>query len=320
VNPGSGDRAAPPGDPTLALSLARGELSEPIAAALGGRAPMSVVALDFPDSSGNSTSKLLIRDAAGRPRLVLLVSSPRGSEIVARGMERAAAAREALGPDLGDVVLAPVQSGRVQGLSYAILPYGEPLSNRRLLRRLDTLRFRKPVLHWLRAATARTAGPVRPEEVESVLAGPLRHVSTLQVLDERLRGEALRGLRHLESGAWKPRTVLMHGDLTRGNVLKSPAAAAARKFVLIDWPGSRLRGYPFFDLVAFGSVMNVRGADLKGEVSAHREILGYTPEEARYSLLAALGDLGLNLDCFPIEEYVRKAKADVDYLDSAFAG
>lgn len=117
----------------------------------------------------------------------------------------------------------------------------------------------------------------------------------------------------------------MHGDLTRGNVLKPPrallasgSAIPARKFVLIDWPGGQLRGYPFLDLIAFGRSMRLGSGHLREEVGFYCDVLGCAPEEARYALLAALGDIALHLDRFPFDQFVLLARAYFGCLESVF--
>jgi hypothetical protein len=319
----SGD---PEVDSTMALSLAHGELSGPITAGLCGESLGSIVALRFPGACANATTKLLIRDSKGTRRLVLLVSSHLGPDIVARGIEAAARARGLLGNELGAVILPPLTSGRVGGLSYALFPYCRPLSDLRLLGRIQDWRFRSPVLDWLRAATAKTMKYIPDDDLASKIATPLHRLTSLEALGEEIRRESRNALQRLDSGAWRPRSVLMHGDLTRGNVLRSPLRVLSSEpgipvpiFVLIDWPGSQPDGSPFLDLVSCGRWMHLGDRRLKREVAIHRDLLGCTREEVRYSLLAALGDLGLRLDRFPFDRYVILARSCYEYLESALS-
>ncbi len=77
--------------------------------------------------------KLRIRDRQGRTVGVALCSSPGWPDMVARGTDRARRARGVLGDELGVVVLEPRLEGRLDGRSYAVLPYCEPLGTGRLL-------------------------------------------------------------------------------------------------------------------------------------------------------------------------------------------
>jgi hypothetical protein len=109
----------------------------------------------------------------------------------------------------------------------------------------------------------------------------------------------------------------MHGDLTRGNFLTYPGAPSG--FAAIDWAGCRRRGYPFFDLVTFGRATGLSPKGLREEIDRHCELLGCTPEEARFSFLAALGALARNLGQFPFERFLVLVKTRYGYLESGLA-
>ena len=136
------------------LEEMRWELMEPLAAALDGVARLGRIEALGPEKPvADDPAKLVVCDSRGRPAAVVLCASPVAPDLVARGMERARDAKRALGPELGSVILDPLGEGRLDGLSYTILPYREPLSNAWLTGRLQSRRLRPRVFSWLRHAT-----------------------------------------------------------------------------------------------------------------------------------------------------------------------
>src|SRR5262245_56862968 len=125
-------------------------LSTPLLAALGGESPGLQRSLACPCGCVDATTKLLVHDDGGTPRLVVLVSPPQWPDSVAHGTDAASRARHALGEDLGAAVLLPSSAGRAAGRSWVILPYCRPISSRPLWRLWCDRSLRKRVLPWLR--------------------------------------------------------------------------------------------------------------------------------------------------------------------------
>src|SRR5437660_1391354 len=101
-----------------------------------------LVPFDQKQLVADAPAKFVLRDELDRAGGFVLCSSPKAPELVARGAERAQAARAILGPQLGQAVLAPIASGRIDGLSFAVLPYCRPLSSNRILRQFQRRRLR----------------------------------------------------------------------------------------------------------------------------------------------------------------------------------
>jgi hypothetical protein len=261
-----------------------------------------------------------IGDARGAPCGVVLLSPPAYPHVVDRAMDGAALAAAALGPALGHHVLTAQARGRVDGRSYAVLPHCHALWRLRGLATLDDLRIQPAIRAWLREVTRATLQPADAATVERFRTR-LEHVAGRDALDAPLRAGARHALERLESGAWVPRHVLMHGDLWRGNILLRPTTGRggdgdrrADRFVIVDWPGASAEGYAIFDLVRLALSMHSTPHALALDVRRHCDILGCDPDDARGYLLAAIGHVGLALGRFPVERWAEMARRCHDAL------
>lgn len=307
----------------LSLDELRERLKEPLAQALGTSANVGEVSLLCEAKTvADDYSKLLVRDQHRRPVMVVLCSSPVSPQLVRRGMQRARAAKRALGPALGRVILDPLGEGDIAGCSYSILPYCRPLSNKRLIRRIQRRMMRPVVLRWLRSATAATVAEVDPQELQHAFMNPLTHLEGLLAVSDHLRHAASGALRALDHGTWTPCHVLMHGDLWDGNILIHHADPTGfgwpwgTRFVLIDWPGALLNGYAIYDLLRFAQAMSLQGRQLRREVESHCRILGCRFEHARFHLLTSLGYLAMHLEHFPPARYAKMSASCVRVLEA----
>lgn len=270
----------------------------------------------------DGVEKLLVRGQNHRPTAVLLVSSPNATGLVARGMQRAREAKMLLGPLLGQVILSPICEGDVAGLSFAALPYCQPLATSKLRAVLQRRRLRGVVLSWLRDATSTTVQDTPGDRVESEFVKPLRMLSDDADLPDSFRAAARESLDRLDAGRWLPKHVLTHNDLWLGNLLidhRNVTGRAGRpwaeRFVIIDWPGAAIEGYGLYDLLRFAQTMKLSGDALRDEVRVHCAILGCEPADARSHLMAALGYLLLHIEHFPKPAFVRTAMSCMATLE-----
>jgi hypothetical protein len=302
------------------LEELRRQLMDPLTVALATSKPGRIELLCPERPVADDPTKLSVHDRGGRPVAVVLCSAPVAPDLVARGMQRARDAKRALGSELGRVILDPLGEGRLDGLSYTILPYCEPLRDGWLLGRLQSWRLGHRVFSWLRSVTRKTVSEVDPGTVEADFARPLTHLIELEEMPLPVRAAAEVALDRLSSKAWQPRHVLAHNDLWKGNILidrssrSGPARDMKDRFVIIDWPGAMVRGYALYDLVRLAQSFRLTRSGLAQEVSRHCDLLSCSPADAPSHLLTALGHVGLHLEHFPTENYVRMAASCLSYL------
>jgi aminoglycoside phosphotransferase (APT) family kinase protein len=229
-------------------------------------------------------------------------------------MARSREAKAALGPELGRVILDPVDEGESEGLSYAILPYRTPLDRSRLTGFLSRKLVAPAVLEWLRRATAATLRVTSAETARRDFGEPLEHLAASGDVTDDVRAEARQALERLRSGAWSPAHVLMHGDLWVGNILLdhapallgprlSPEGSRGPGFVVIDWGTARVAGHAIYDLVRVAHSFRLVPSRLQAEIEQHCRLLDCALPDARSYLLAALGQLGMAREHMPLALY-----------------
>ena len=302
----------------LELELERwsDRMAPPLARLLGHAVELSL--LCGGKEAADDTLKLRVADSRGISRAVVLVASPVAPELVARGVERAAAAKAALGPEIGDVILEPLMTGLMERRSYCVLPYHTPMRHRGLVARLQYAWLGPTLLAWLRAAARHTLAPVGSAAREQRFERALTHLLDRDGVSGRVRSAAERSLVRLRDGKWTPRHVLMHGDLWCGNVLLAPAPGLRRpRTILIDWPGAAVRGHAIYDLIRLAQSLRMGRAAVRREIACHAAILGCDPTDTAGHLLAGLGHVGLHIDRFPVARYQAMTDACVATLEAA---
>jgi hypothetical protein len=290
--------------PSDLIAWLSGELTHALGEPAGR---LAISFLSRADHVEDGTTVLLIHDE-GTPFAVALCSAPAAPKMVRKAMLRAQLAKAALGDRLGSAILTPLFEGEITGLTCAVLPYCRPLSSFRPACWLQRAFIRPRIVRWLRDCTERTAA----QDDAAGFKESLLYVRGLAYLPRSVRASADRAYERLAVGKWRPRHALMHGDLWKGNIL-----LRGRKFILIDWAGSAIQGYPIYDLVRLASSLRISHRALAREVSRHCAILGCAPEDARSYLLSALGHLGMNLEHFPRERYIRLVDSSIEILDRA---
>lgn len=280
---------------------------------LGDRASIGeILMFGQPKGVKDETKKFLIKDNKNQKIAVALCSSPVSPKIIARGVESSCLAKQIVGSELGYHILGTLCEGEIGELSYAILPYCQPLSNSRLLWYAQRFLLRPSLFKWLTGITEATVTQVNSDAIEENFVLPLRHLVELELITDRVRAGALDTLERLAKGRWHPCHTLMHGDLWKGNVLIAPSSLGENRpwqerFVIIDWPGSMVKGYGIYDLIRLAQSFKLGKKQLREQVNAHCEILDCEFTDARCHLLAALSYRGMHLENFPVSRFAEMA-------------
>lgn len=259
----------------------------------------------------DAPTRAIVLDARGEHYAVLFVSNSFDVSYVARAVANAAAAKRVLGEDLGSVILDPIAHGEFRGFSYVLWPWHRPVTQVRGLAYLQRRLLQPRVLGWLRDATARTARRPSGAEVESTFAGPLGHLAQDERLPAWSRDLARRGLERLAAGTWRPSVVLEHKDFGHWNILRPRDRAHQRQFprgfILIDWSGANLAGYPFANLLSRARTSRVSTSVLTAELRRHCQILSCESDDIMPCVLAGLGFVGGNLGHFAEADYIAQS-------------
>jgi hypothetical protein len=238
---------------------------------------------------------------------ILKISPPAFPTVIEEMVLKARAARDALGPDLNDPIPVPLDQWEMNGVTCALFEQLTPISSNRLKRSFQLHKTTPLILAWLRGIAAIDRGPSR------TINACVRALADCPY--EMLRDAASRALAQLEAENFVGRSMVMHGDLWIGNIMLDPSST--RGFMLIDWRGCEVDGYPIFDLVRFADSAKLSPVSLKSELEAHAALLGCEPADTRFYLLAAFGHFWLHLDQFPPERFNAMARRCLEVWDRA---
>jgi hypothetical protein len=104
----------------------------------------------------------------------------------------------------------------------------------------------------------------------------------------------------------------MHNDLWKGNILLPSGDDHRDKqtfpFFVIDWRGSRVDGFPLFDLVRVSMSLQLTAKELRRELMHSCQSLGCDFSDAPYYVAAALGEIASRNDQFPLQAFLGMAE------------
>ncbi len=276
----------------------------------------SVEFLALPRLVPDHVEKAVVFTPEARPALLVMIAPSAYPDCVRDAFHRADAARHALGGTIGEAVQVALRSGFADGQSFAIVPYLKPPARGWLGRRWERLHLRGPLLAWLREVTRQTVSVPPQGSLVDSFVDPLQALRLHPAVSERVRDAAGASLLALEKGRWQPRWVLAHNDLWIGNLLRRwSGPTGTPSLAVIDWGGSRVRGYPVYDLLTLATSMHLPSASLRRELREHSALLGCEPAHAKDHLLAALGALSLSLGQWPVDRFAATADRLVTLID-----
>jgi len=257
------------------------------------------------DRKGDGQKRFVVFDLAGSPIIIIAISLPEYPELLRVAAECASQAHARLGAS----VPAPLEMGVSDGVYFTITRYCHPRN------RWEIYRQSEQVLTWLSEATRHTAADPLPEDIEHEFVQPLSALLKYDKLQQVERDAAQEALSELKSGRWRPRLVLMHNDLHRGNILKAPELGVSSwPFVIIDWGGLRLAGHGINDLIQLARDLKLSSAQLAPQLKTHCELLNCNPLQLRYYLLSAFGFFLLNPDFCPFDKLDETLRVNLEYL------
>lgn len=285
----------------------------------------------------DAAQKFLIRDAEGANRVVVHYSTTCDPMAVQDMIQRVYSARQATGSALEAYILNPLEQGTLEGLSYGVFKYQKPLTRNKVFWPFQRAAVVPHLLEFLINLAKVTQASMSSEQIEERFGRSLQSLITFAGVPGNIQASAKESLQRLEQHSWKPRTVLMHGDLWRGNVLltqpttqptaKAPSDAAPststsnksanNKIVLIDWAASLVHGYAIFDLVRMAESFDLSPKQLRKNLEIHCQILGCDIQDAKSYLLSAMGYMGRDLHHFPVANFLRMCESTVHTLDTA---
>ena len=275
---------------------------------------------DYKPEVADAPSRSLILDAMGKPFAVLFVSAEIDAVFVARGVEKAAIARQMLGEELVSVILNPITDGDFEGRSFAIWPWHRPPIATRGLAYIQKYFLLRRLQDWLFESTARTARDPNATELADTYLAPLTLIAEGSRFPQSWRENAQHGLNRLKSGKWRPRVVLQHKEIT-WNVLL-PHGPDRRKnfprgFILVDWAGTNLSGYPFLNLMGLARNYRMSDSTRRAELTRHCRELACETQDILSYMLAGTGFNFTHLGHFPESDLLEISTAHLKHAGTA---
>ncbi len=272
--------------------------------------------LPLPKLVDDYCEKFVVLDRGGRPAAFIAVSPPGHPESVREAASMSRAIRESLGNPWDSAVLTPWFVGDLQGRSYSITPYCQPVSSGRWSGRWQRLRLARPILQWLEGMTQASMRDI--SDVDAAVRQPLASLAEHARSDDRTRLAARVALGELDLGSWQPRSVVAHNDLWWGNFVRRPSDdRGVVPFYVIDWAGGSVTGMPIYDLVRVADSLHLSLGRFRRALREHCSILGCRPEQSRHYLCVTFGRLLRNLGEWPEEQFVITARSCLRYVEDA---
>jgi len=269
----------------------------------------------------DQTDKFLVTSSLGK-KYFLIVSNAKFPLTVSKAISRLQDARSVLGSRTRNVVEMPMHHGYWDGVSYALWLYSLPLSNNRLYLYAQKRLLIPKMANWLSSIAEETLrNDLTSEDLRNNFIEPLEILISHPELGATLSRVSQIAISRITGGDFNPVHVLQHGDLWRGNVLIGGAMKLLSPFgdgfVVIDWGGAKVSGYPFIDLLRFVMSFNLSPMETARHISAMRSIIRCEPEDVASYVACSFGKLYQELDNFPRQSFINLCESSMHHLVAA---
>ena len=241
---------------------------------------------------------------------IVMVSNSQFPDFVSGVVDKVNAVMASLDSRLGEKVVCPSASGTSDRQSYAFWPRHQPISENRLVKRVQIMSVQQNVYQWLCEVSRQTRDEVRSDEViASRYRVPLSFLIDQDYVPDTVKKIAEHSLNELESSRFEPVSILQHGDFWYGNILLgrswpfSPASLGS--FHVIDWGGADTRGYPYVDQLRFLMSLGKRDSQIETCLDRYSDTSGILLKDIVNYVCSYAGFLGMNRNEFPLNRYLK---------------
>ncbi len=269
----------------------------------------------------DQTDKFLITSSLGK-KYFLIVSNPKFPLTVSDAISRLQDARSILGSRTQNVVEMPIHYGYWEGVSYALWLYSRPLSKNRFYLYAQKRLLIPKMANWLSSVAEETIQKdLTFEDLRNNFIEPLEILIAQPELGATLSRVGQIAIRRITAGDFRPVHVLQHGDLWRGNVLIEGPMELLNPlgdgFIVIDWGGARVSGYPFIDLLRFVMSFNLSPKKTAHHMNSMRNIIRCEPEDVVSYVVCSFGKLYQELNNFPRQNFINLCESAIRHLVAA---
>lgn len=264
------------------------------------------------------TYKYLVKTDSGK-QYVLIESNPHFPLMVSTAVAKLQKARVSLNSGSREVIEKPVYHGFMGEISYALWQRRYLYSDNRLYRLLQKKLLFIKVSSWLRIVAKETfRNKINRVELQTGFIDPLNTLKSKIKSNYKIQGAIHGALESIERHRINPGHILQHGDLWKGNILLVSFFELfnpmKRGFIVIDWGGSKINGYPFFDLIRFLMSCEIGPKVAKQHIRSMAKQIGCSNSDVSIYLLCALGKLGQELNNFAVHRYLRMCRDMWEYI------
>lgn len=277
----------------------------------------------FSSVNADGPQAYFVDDENCQDQYVLIVSNPEFPTFTSDAAEAAIAAKTALGATLGQHVCTPIISDKLNGRSFSLFIRYRNFTTRRYLKYLQFLLSARAIIKWQAKIFKKTG--TRIESTEKRIHHAERNLKALEKdneLSPLVRGTARQCKEKMENGELNVYACLHHGDFWFGNVLFDQGnilrpRKIANNFVVIDWAGCRVDGYPAIDVLRLSISMFERIGIAHWVIEYYRSQTGLTKDEFVFHSMCAIGALSLELGEFKKARFNELTESLVSFLIKA---